>query len=142
MKLSRFATWKNKSLAIVIPRRASFGVAFGESTPVVLTIGSRVLINRTLKSPVRIRTDAGRRLGIRFRGLRTARSRALWIYFGPGAGYMNPVSGRRGATFYVALNCVTPVARMDERRRRTVHIPRLFQIGITRNANSVPWVSH
>jgi len=45
--------------------------------------------------------------------------------FNKGAGYIG------GATFYVCWRCVN---------RANLYQPRLIQIGITRNANNVPWV--
>lgn len=62
------------------------------------------------------------------------RCRTLKMLFGRGAGYI------RGATAYVAFNCVSPYNSSDG--KRSMYKRRLLQIGFTRNANRVPWTSH
>jgi len=52
--------------------------------------------------------------------------------FNKGAGYIG------GATFFLAWNCVDKQSMY--RPRRFFGIP--LQIGITRNANAVPWTRH
>lgn len=49
--------------------------------------------------------------------------------FALGAGYIG------GATAYVALNCVSPV----NCGKRSMYVPRRLQMGVTHNANLVPY---
>ncbi len=56
------------------------------------------------------------------------------LIYGPGAGYVG------GWTFYLALNC--PDMRQPGGVRWMHQYRKMIQIGITRNANRVPYCQH
>lgn len=63
------------------------------------------------------------------------------LIFGPGAGYMNPVTKRRGYTAFIAWKAGY---HKWHKSFRGMKLPFLWPLsfGLTLNANKVPWLSY
>ena len=74
---------------------------------------------------VHVLADRGR---IRGRKVQLMFGKGSWI----GAGYIG------GFTAFIAFNCVSP----QNTGKRSMYVPRMVQVGVTRNGNKVPYTSN